>query len=650
MSAIYGAIDLSRKKINEKLPEDFYREYKDCKIDRWGHVNSNNVFMSCAVQFFYKRAENEMLPLKENNGSLIMTADCVLDNYRELIKELDLSPKKADGDVIFAAYKKWGKECVSHLKGLFAFVIYDTVKNEIFAAVDQFSQRCLFYHIRDGIFYFSTLFFPLLNATKLGFEENERWLVDTVSLRSPSMMTEPVESAAKGVFKIESGTYIIVNKEENVSVLKKRYYSPKDSIKVDWSVTLEKSEKMIKELMADITEKILWQQDNVAAELSSGLDSSTVACNAALHLSKKNGKVYSFTAVPTKEAKIKNTKHMLYDETEGVQSICGAYPNISPTFVECGDKDYLLHADEIIKIWELPCKSQQNAIWTDEIAKKASEKGCKILLNGATGNTTISVGNYCNVAYYYFKKMQLIKAYHMFDAFKNAGISRKRLIKALFKDVIDYYLWYISPHKKDCYLNNLTKRKVGEKNSLSARFRKNQMHYFPFDSFERIHEEMYMPVANAQMGELDTKTSLKYGVLPRDPMRTTEMLNLCMSLPIYCFADDKYDRRLVRVGMKDIVPKPIREDVFRRGRQSGDNTFRVSRSWREVREKWLASVYSEDVLHYVEKDKLDEFVKRIDGRIDEAEPIDILQISDLYSFALYIKMLKKNSNIISKTS
>lgn len=643
MSAIYGAIDLNRNAIDKDLPARFDAGYTKCKIDKNNSLLKDNVYMHCGVQYFYPRAKAEKLPFYDEESNIYITADCVIDNRKELLPELGLEATAPDGDIIFAAYKKWGKECCKHLQGLFSFVIYDAGKNEIFAAVDQFAQRCLFYHVRDGVFYFSTLFFPIPEATGLKFEENERWLVDTVSLRSPVMMTEPKETAIVGILKVVSGTQITVNIEDNheLQVREIRYYDPYNTIPTDWSITREQSLEMVRKELTEAVERIVEEQDKVAAQLSSGLDSSSVACTAARILEKKGKKLYSFTSVPLKEANLEKDGYLVYDETEGVKKICNAYSNIEPTFVECNGRDYLFEAEDIIDIWEMPCKSQQNAVWGDEIDLLAVEKECTILLTGATGNCTLSAGNCWDVALYYLKHLNIIKAYHMFDSVKKVGASRKRMVKALIRTWLDYYLWYFKPGEQDYYKRNATRKDVGEKFNLLERFQKNNMHFYPFHGMNRMRKDMYMVLANAQMGEIETKESLRYGVLQRDPMRTVPVINMCFSFPITCFASDDYDRRLIRVGMRGIVPDEIISDMAHRGRQSGDSRYRMAKDWPNKVEDIRKKLYGSNAMRYLDIDKVDLLLGRIGDDLDKAENDDLLLIMDLYSFGIYLEILNE---------
>ena len=271
MSAIYGAVDFTGNNINKDLIKGFSQYYSKCKIDKIETVSTENAGFGCAHQYFNEEAVRDVLPYYDENNQIMFTADCVLDNREELISILGLQSDTPDGLVVYNSYLKWGNDCCEHLRGVFAFVIYDIKIRKIMLATDQFSQRCLFYHIRDGKLYFSTLFFPILRKTGLSFEENERWLLDSITLRSPVMITEPKETAVTGVFKLVSGTYIIIDIDSE-TVNETRYYNPNESIPTDWAITPKQSEVMIREVMEKSVRSILRNGVDVACQLSAGLD------------------------------------------------------------------------------------------------------------------------------------------------------------------------------------------------------------------------------------------------------------------------------------------------------------------------------------------------------------------------------------------
>src|SRR5690554_3896788 len=84
-------------------------------------------------------------PFSNENGSLVVTFNGEIYNYKDLKKELEskgiIFQTKTDTEVILQAYAFWGKEMLSKLKGMFAFVIYDEQKKTILMARDRFGIK-----------------------------------------------------------------------------------------------------------------------------------------------------------------------------------------------------------------------------------------------------------------------------------------------------------------------------------------------------------------------------------------------------------------------------------------------------------------------------------------------------------------------------
>lgn len=56
----------------------------------------------------------------------------------------------SDTEVILAAYREWGTECLSRFNGMFAFALYDAEKKTVFLARDRAGEKPLFYHQAGG--------------------------------------------------------------------------------------------------------------------------------------------------------------------------------------------------------------------------------------------------------------------------------------------------------------------------------------------------------------------------------------------------------------------------------------------------------------------------------------------------------------------
>ncbi|MDO9553105.1 asparagine synthase (glutamine-hydrolyzing) [Rhodonellum sp.] len=99
-------------------------------------------------------------PLSNFEKSLWITYNGELYNYRELRKSLQQKgfsfSTDSDTEVVLHAYAYWGKDCVRHFRGMFAFGILDILNKELFLARDHFGIKPLVYAHNSEVFAFSS--------------------------------------------------------------------------------------------------------------------------------------------------------------------------------------------------------------------------------------------------------------------------------------------------------------------------------------------------------------------------------------------------------------------------------------------------------------------------------------------------------------
>ena len=95
-------------------------------------------------------------PLKDKFCTIVLNGE--IYNYIELKDELRDYQFKTDSDteVVLAAYQKWGETCVDHFRGMFAFVIWDELRQKLFVARDRFGIKPFYYFLENNIFYFAS--------------------------------------------------------------------------------------------------------------------------------------------------------------------------------------------------------------------------------------------------------------------------------------------------------------------------------------------------------------------------------------------------------------------------------------------------------------------------------------------------------------
>jgi asparagine synthase (glutamine-hydrolysing) len=126
-------------------------------------------------------------PMPSADGRAMLVFNGEIYNFRELRRELKALGATfrtdGDGEVILAAYQRWGVECLSRLHGMFAFAIYDFDKRTLFLARDRLGVKPLFMaSLADGSLAFASelkgvLAHPLLrrDVDPLAVEDYLTW-------------------------------------------------------------------------------------------------------------------------------------------------------------------------------------------------------------------------------------------------------------------------------------------------------------------------------------------------------------------------------------------------------------------------------------------------------------------------------------------
>lgn len=100
----------------------------------------------------------EHWPIVHAGGDLVLVADARIDNRDELIPALEIPRRETitDGDLILAAYRKWGRRAPEKLIGDFAFAIWDASRQAMFCARDPMGVKPFYYYISDRLFIFAS--------------------------------------------------------------------------------------------------------------------------------------------------------------------------------------------------------------------------------------------------------------------------------------------------------------------------------------------------------------------------------------------------------------------------------------------------------------------------------------------------------------
>lgn len=594
MSAIWGAINLKGDSIGKETQNMLRMAFDKCVIDRYEESSNGNVYMGCGIQYFVPAAEKEKLPLVEEN--IYFTADVVLDNREELLKKLEITEKHADnmadGEILYAMYKRYGKSCLNDILGAYTFVWYDKSTNKIEMVLDAVGNRCVYYRIIGDIFYFSSLIEPLAELSK-NTRLNDRWLTDFLAMDYLFMINETEETPLEGIYRIAPAQYISY---QNGSLEKEIYWKPFDKFKeYRWSTDEEYKQKF-RNLWNEAVTCNIRDKNNTSILLSGGLDSTAVAAVAAPYIKESGEYLHSYTSVPMEGFKADNSGYDVENEKEDVEKTAAFYGNIKPHYVDLNGKNPWELSKKAFRSMETPVKSIQNFLWIEEALQKAYDNKSRIMLTGSYGNIAISftdLNTYMNTLY---KKKRIWKLRKELAAFSaNMGFSSKYA----WKQIIKTKRVGFEPSKYPYGLSYVN-RDMAEKMNTAERLEKIERNAFETGAdFESYRHIMVQWLAMRQIGEAFTKHSLSTGVLLRDPTIDKRIITFCIHLPLEKFCREGLDRRLIKDYLKDIMPPHVMQ-FQKRGKQSADQQYRFSLKWDSIRKEWIQEYEKHQGSRYVD--------------------------------------------------
>ena len=211
-------------------------------------------------------------------GNLVLTYNGEIYNHAECRPDLVERGHKfethCDTETILHLYAQYGRDCVEHMRGMFAFAIWDAGKRELFIARDRFGVKPLYYvHTQDGSLYFASEIKAVIEAGAVKAEINFNVLPDQFANHG----TSGDETLFAGVKRLAPG-HTLVWRDGKVEIRKywDLEFEPKHEPRTDreyideWRELFEESVRL--RLMADVP---------LGMFLSGGIDSSAIAAMMA---------------------------------------------------------------------------------------------------------------------------------------------------------------------------------------------------------------------------------------------------------------------------------------------------------------------------------------------------------------------------------
>lgn len=380
-------------------------------------------------------------PLSNSDGSIWITFNGEIYNFKELKSDLENRGYRfktnTDTEVIVNLYEEYGENCLSYLRGMFVFVIWDDRKKQLFGARDRFGIKPFYYYLDAEQFVWGSEI-KAINASDRIKKEIDIRALD--SYFTYGHITGNNRSIYNSIKKLEPAHYFIVKPFEGNSIKIQKYWDI--AFEPDYSKTEDQWGDEIVNTLSESVKMRLISDVPLGAFLSGGIDSSSVV---ALMSEVSNVPVKTFS-IGFKEEK--------YNELQYARLIAKRYKTEHHEMIVEPESIDLL--PKLVKAYDEPF-ADSSAIPTYYVSKFAREY-VTVVLSGDGGDELFA-------GYGAFSKMIQLNNNPLNNVFTN-----KFVFKNINKMIPDYlygkgYSYYLSKDKDNigaffCMWRNYERKKL----------------------------------------------------------------------------------------------------------------------------------------------------------------------------------------------
>lgn len=318
--------------------------------DSWGEwVGEHAVFAHSRLAVI--DVEKGLQPMKRTveghefvityNGELYNTAEL----RRDLISYGYEFTTTSDTEVLLYAYIHYGEKCAEMLNGIYAFVIWDSMRQHIFACRDRFGVKPFFYTQLEDTVVFASELKALFTYPNITPTLDKTGLCELLAL-SPAR-TQGV-GVFKGIKELRPARYMIINRNKTVI---KQYWSLKSGEHNDsYSDTIDR----VRSLVCDTVRRQLISDVPVATFLSGGLDSSVITAIGAREMAARGERLSTYSFDYEDNSKYFKASHFQPDsDTKWVPRMVEEF-NTNHTYLVCPNNALTGLLEEALLAKDLP--------------------------------------------------------------------------------------------------------------------------------------------------------------------------------------------------------------------------------------------------------------------------------------------------------
>jgi asparagine synthase (glutamine-hydrolysing) len=218
-------------------------------------------------------------PMTNEDGSVVVTFNGEIYNYREIRAELIARGHRfanaSDTEVLVHGWEEYGEELLGHLRGMFAFIIWDARTQTAFGARDFFGIKPFYYAQQGDTLIYASEIKAILAYPGFEPQLNPEALEQYLSFQYSALP----ETFFRGVFKLGPGECFTF-RDGRLNL--RRYFDPLPAAQTVAELSREHSEpfahtvEQTKQVMSESVQAHMIADVEVGSLLSSGIDSSYI--------------------------------------------------------------------------------------------------------------------------------------------------------------------------------------------------------------------------------------------------------------------------------------------------------------------------------------------------------------------------------------
>lgn len=505
------------------------------------------------------------MPMSCANGKLWLTYNGEIYNYREIKAELRERGHKfvsnTDTEVILAAYREWGVDCLTHFNGMFAFALWDAERQQLFCARDRFGIKPFYYFWHQQTFIFASEIKALVSHPLIPRVPNDQIIFDYLVL-GLSDHTEFTFFA--DILSLPPGHFIVLDVHE-AQLRKERWWDTpiNPSMERPTKAREEQTYQEFFELLEDAVRLRLRSDVPVGSCLSGGLDSSAIVC-LANRLLRKEQVISSDIVGEHQKTFTASYRGLEIDEhkySKLVVQHTGAEENLVFPQAEA------LWQEVERFVWQMDepvVSTSPYAQWN--VMRLASERDVTVLLDGQGGDELL--GGYHT---YYLPYISQIKQHQGKVAAMQAVWAASRISGAPVRNMLLANATHRLPWRVQWAINLVKPSQPSSQGGTGVKLgqltdefiqRFSDRHWQPFTGVDAngLAGVLYQDLTSTNLPKLlryEDRNSMAFSREARLPFLDFRLVEKVFSLPLYYRINQGWSKWILRRSLQHLLPKEI---------------------------------------------------------------------------------------------